>query len=459
MTQQEYAEKVLRKPIRTKAGVTPLTVVCKPRKCNHGTCIYCPGGDDVPQSYTNKSPAIMRAMKIGYNAKKQVLARLDALKAMHHPTEKIELIIIGGTFMQYPKKYRDEFIKDCYDALNQKDSKDLDQAKKINETAEHRCVALCVENRPDDCSEKQVKEMLDYGATRIEMGVQVPDNEIYKKINRGHTVQDVIDATKNLKDAGFKIGYHFMPGLPYSNKQKDLKLFKELFSNQNFKPDQLKIYPCQIIADSPLEKIYKKINYQPYSKEEITSLVEEMYKEIPNYCRVMRIMRQIPPEKIISKATDISLREQVEKNLRNSHTKINEIRMREAGLSSNKDSEDKLTIKETTYTASDKKEMFLECINNENILFGLLRLRFLDKDNAIIRELHVYGNALDLKEKSDNSAQHKGIGKLLMQKAEQLAIKNNSKKIKVISGIGVREYYKKLGYSLDKEKIYMERRF
>jgi elongator complex protein 3 len=436
----------VRKPVRTISGVTPLTVVLKPRKCDHGTCIYCPGGDKVPQSYTDKSPAIMRALALHFDPSEQVKNRLKVLKKMNHPVDKIELIILGGTFLQYPIKYQYEFVKKCFDALNGKNSKDLDKAKKLNETSKHRCIAMCIENRPDNCSDKEIKRMLEFGVTRVEIGVQIIDDEIYKKTNRGHTVKDVVEATERLKNAGFKVGYHIMPGLPYSNPKKDLKMFKEIFDDEKFKPDQLKIYPCQIIENSPLEKIYKKIKYKPYSEEETKKIVKEMISLIPEYCRIMRIMREIPKDKIIEDSVKLDLRKDIEEKLRFSGVKINEIRMREIGFNKNIDSNIKLKIIE--YNASEGKEFFLEFINKDNIIFGLLRLR-ISKGNAIVRELHVYGQALKLGEKTKGASQHKGIGKLLMTEAEKITKENKIKELSIISGIGVREYYRKLGYKLE----------
>tara|TARA_Y100000310_G_scaffold27990_1_gene26617 strand:+ start:8656 stop:9993 length:1338 start_codon:yes stop_codon:yes gene_type:complete len=439
-------EKV-RKPVRTISGVTPLTVVLKPRKCDHGTCIYCPGGDKVPQSYTDKSPAIMRALALSFDPSEQVKNRLRVLKKMNHPIDKIELIILGGTFLQYPIKYQYEFIKKCFDALNGKNSKNLDEAKKLNETSKHRCVAMCIENRPDNCSDEEIKRMLEFGATRVEIGVQIIDDEIYKKTNRGHTIKDVIESTERLKNAGFKVGYHIMPGLPYSNSKKDLKLFKKIFDDGKFCPDQLKIYPCQIVKDSPLAKTYKIIKYKPYSEEETKKIVKKMISLVPEYCRVMRIMREIPKEKMVEDSVKLDLRKDIEEKLRSSGIKINEIRMREIGFNKNIDSNIKLKIIE--YDASNGKEFFLEFINKDNILFGLLRLR-ISKGKAIIRELHVYGQAIKLGEKSKAASQHKGIGKLLMNEAEKITRKNKIKKLSVISGVGVREYYRKLGYKLEK---------
>ena len=512
---------VVKKPVRTISGVTPLTVVLKPRKCDHGTCIYCPGGDKVPQSYTDKSPAIMRASVLNYDAKLQVETRLQMLKSMNHPTDKIEIIILGGTFLQYPLDYQYDFIKKCYDALNGKNSKNLEEAKKINEFSKHRCVALCIENRPDNCSNEEIKRMLSYGCTRVEIGVQMPDDNLYKKTNRGHSVSDVIAATKKLKDAGFKIGYHIMPGLPYSNKKKDLRLFKKIFSSENFKPDQLKIYPCQIVSDSPLEKIYNAIKFKPYSEEETKKLLEKMLELVPEYCRVMRILREFPRQKLVSGLEKLGLRKDIENEFRKNKTKIKEIRMREIGF--NKISNSNIKLKVLKYDASGGKEFFLEFVNKENILFGLLRLRIFEDDElcsplarnitgskqtsssfslnkkinaknlaepsaltltnsvhnkvgarvgfgakenkrvkfAVVRELHIYGQAINLGEKGLNKregyaketagvlAQHKGIGKVLMEKAEEITRKNKIKKLSVISGIGVREYYRKLGYKLE----------
>lgn len=438
----------VRKPTKTISGITPVAVMLPPKACEHGTCLYCPSLD-VPQSYTPKSPVVMRAAEVGYDSYEQVRARIKAFHAMHHPTDKIELIIMGGTFLEYPEKFQYVFIKKCYDALNGKISKTLEQAQKLNEEAEHRCVALCVETRPDECIQ-YIDRMRKWGITRVELGVQMPDDKIYKLIKRGHIVKDVIDSTKTLKDAGFKIGYHIMPGLPGSNMRKDIQLFKKIFSDEKFKPDQLKIYPCQVIKGAKLEEQYWKKRYKPYAKEEIEKLLTEMLRIVPRYCRVMRIMREIPPEYLVQGTVRIDLRKDVEKELRNEKEKIKEIRFREVGFNREK-LDTNLKMKITKYLASGGKEYFLEIVNNDDILFGLLRLRA-TKDRIIVRELHVYGQSLKIGEKG-NLSQHKGLGKLLMKEAEKIAKKEKKKKIFVISGIGVREYYKNLGYEL--ENTYM----
>ncbi|MCK4649620.1 tRNA uridine(34) 5-carboxymethylaminomethyl modification radical SAM/GNAT enzyme Elp3 [Candidatus Pacearchaeota archaeon] len=487
-----------RKPTKTLSGVAPLAVMLPPRPCNHGTCLYCPSFN-APQSYTPESPAVLRAKECGYDPIKQINARLKAFKAMGHPTEKIELIIMGGTFLSYPEEFQFDFIKKCYDALNRKKSKSLAEAKKINETTKHRCVALCIETRPDVCTDYHINNMLEWGATRVELGVQAIDDEIYKKVNRGHTVQDVINATARLKKAGFKIGYHLMPGIPGSNPKKDIQMFKKIFSSQKFKPDQIKIYPCQVLKGAGLRNLYYGGEYIPYTKQQATEIIIQMLKLTPRYCRIMRIMREIPPSYLIAGIKNIDMRHDIESKIRVGKKKessymrsfhgspkqvfllarnffflkrkksINEIRFREIGFAirDKRKIDTKIKIKTTKYKASNGTEFFIEAINKDNILFGLLRLR-LDKNfPAMIRELHVYGPALNITPTPDSQLtthdlkiktfQHKGLGKQLMQEAEKIAKKKGYKNIRVISGVGVREYYKKLGYKLDKEKIYVEK--
>lgn len=528
----------IRKPTKTISGITPVAVMLPPRKCNHGSCVYCPNLD-VPQSYTPKSPVVMRASEVGYDSFKQVKARIEAFEAMNHPTEKIELIIMGGTFLEYPKKFQYEFVKRCYDGLNGKISRSLEDAQKLNEKTKHRCVALCIETRPDVLD---IDRMREFGATRVELGVQIIDDKIYKKIKRGHSMKDVAEATRKLKDTGFKVGYHIMPGLPGSNLKKDLQLFKKIFSDERFKPDQIKIYPCQVIPGSELENWYWKKKYKPYTKEQIEKILVEMLKIVPRYCRVMRVMREIPPEYLVAGTIHIDLRKDIEEKLRRENVKLKEIRYREVGFAlqqalskqrlgefgfNQKNLKGDLKLKITKYKASGGDEYFLEIVNSDDILFGLLRLRIVEeninlpaylskigslqrrlqliaqnptlsgffaesllssklqdlyKDKnfeslfsinnskksrtsktseqfqrgkyAIIRELHVYGQSLGLGKKG-KIGQHIGLGKWLMAEAEKISRLEKCRKIFVISGIGVREYYKKLGYAL--EGTYMVR--
>ena len=473
---------------------------------------------NVPQSYTPKSPVVLRAKALDYDSYKQVVSRIKAFEVMNHPTDKIELIIMGGTFLEYPEKFQYSFIKGLYDGLNGFRAKNLEEAKKKNEKARHRCVALCIETRPDVCSEF-IERMRGFGCTRVELGVQIIDNKIYDFVKRGHKVEDVARATKCLRNAGFKIGYHIMPGLPGSNPEKDLKLFKKIFSDEKFKPDQIKIYPCQVLPCSELEKIYWERKYKPYSVEVIQKLLINMLKAIPRYCRVMRIMREIPSEYLVAGTKHIGIRKDIEDELRKNNVKLKEIRYREIGFNLTHSSKIQtreigfnkeninldLKLKITKYKASGGKEYFIEIVNKEDILFGLLRLRInllnqipaqlvtshekliinktlyhevtrppqlinrkniskscstIDFNNklnksanktAIIRELHIYGQSLKLGE-GGKIGQHTGLGRWLMREAEKIAKNSKCAEIKVISGVGVRLYYRKLGYELDKEK-------
>ncbi|MFH1209602.1 MAG: tRNA uridine(34) 5-carboxymethylaminomethyl modification radical SAM/GNAT enzyme Elp3 [archaeon] len=445
--------KGFRKPTKTLSGVTPIAVMLKPKACKT-ICDYCPSLK-APQSYTPESPAVLRAAQLNYDPYKQVKVRLKSFQVMQHPTSKIELIVMGGTFFNYSKKYRRDFIKSCYDSLNNKKSKSLDEAIRLNENAEHRCVALCIETRPDFCSLKNIKEMREYGATRCELGVQIIDDKVYKKVNRNHTVQDVVNAVKLLRESGFKIGMHIMPNLPGSSFENDLKCFERLFSDERFKPDQLKIYPCQVIKGSKLEFMYKDREYEPYTEKQLEEMLIKMLKMVPKYCRVMRVMRELPPSYLVKGTLRIDFRTILDKKV----GKIDEIRSREVGLVSRYEQVDKnLKLDVYKYRASEGDEYFISMINKDNILFGLLRLRItkspvIHNSNAIIREIHVYGKAFDNK---DETWQHKGIGKILMDKAEEIARKY-SKNISVISGIGVRNYFRDLGYKL--ENTYMVKSF
>jgi elongator complex protein 3 len=451
-----------KKPTRTISGVAPVSVMVPPRKCPHGVCAYCPSFENASQSYTPESPAVIRAISLAYDPKRQVEARLKSYNAMKHPTDKIELIIMGGTFMGFPRDFQIDFVKKCYDAMNGFDSKNLQEAKKANEKAKNRCVALCIETRPDHCSEKQIADMLSWGTTRVELGVQILDDKIYKKINRGHSVKDVVEATERLKKAGFKLGYHMMPGLPGSTPAKDMKVFKQLFSSEKFKPDQIKIYPCQVIKNTGIENWFYQRKFVPYDEKTVSDLLVKMLKATPRYCRVMRIMREIPQRYLVAGLTKIDLRKDVEEYIRDNKIKINEIRFREIGFALRDKREIKpetIKIKTTKYSASNGKEFFIEAVDSKDNLYGLLRLRLEKKKDVsvMVRELHVYSPALNLGEQDEKSFQHIGLGKKLMAEAEKIAKKNGYKKIRVISGIGVREYYKNLGYKLDKEGIYMEK--
>jgi len=446
----------MRKISRTISGVTPVAVMGKPVGCP-GQCVYCPSFPDAPKSYTPESPAVLRARQCNYEPKKQVELRLRTLTNMGHPADKVELIVMGGTFLAYPKEYQYQFIKDCYDALNGGESTTLEEAKKVNETAGHRCVGLCIETRPDWCREEEVKRMLDFGATRVELGVQTLDNDIYKLVKRGHEASDVARATKLLKDYGFKVYYHWMPGLPGSDPEHDLELSRQLFDNDDYRPDGLKLYPTLVISSTELEKWYLAEKYKPYPADVLVDLMIAIKTGVPGYVRIPRVMRDMPSKFIVAGCRDLALRSAIKKKMQDSGISCACIRCREYGHRLRDGVKiGEPMVKRTDYEASGGKEIFLSFEDEGNTVFGLLRMRtgrlaIGNGDLAMVRELHVFGSEVPLGEKSDAAAQHHGMGMELLKEAERIARDEfKVSKIAIISGVGAREYFRsECGYKLD----------
>jgi len=458
-----------RKRVRTISGVTILSVMTKPLPCP-GQCVYCPGGFDkpipTPKSYMPKSPTVLRALRKNYDSRGQIQGRIEALDLNGHIAEKNEVIVMGGTFMASPPQYRLDFVKGIYDGLNLIESKTLEEAKKINEATKHRCVGLCIETRPDWCSPDQIQEMLGFGTTRIELGVQIPDDENYELTKRGHTVQDVINSTRLLKDAGFKIYYHYMCNLPGSNPEKDAQMFKELVSNPDFRPDGFKLYPCVVIEDTELEGMMKEGKYTPYTTEQVVDILAKIKPMVPRWARIQRVMRDLPAEYIVGGTKFSHLRDAAQEKLKRLGLKCECIRCREAGyalLKGKKIEEKNIVLNRVDYTASGGKEIFLSFDDKENdVVVGLLRLRIpgqtfrkeITPTSSIVRELHVFGVEKSLQEKGVwlDTFQHRGFGKKLMAEAERITKEEfGFDKVVVISGVGVREYYRKLGYRLEGE--------
>ncbi|UCG95852.1 MAG: tRNA uridine(34) 5-carboxymethylaminomethyl modification radical SAM/GNAT enzyme Elp3 [archaeon] len=442
-------EKLQRKPSRTLSGVSIVAVMTSPEECPHGTCVYCPKNPKVPQSYAEKEPAVMRGMELEFDPYKQVMTRLNQLRIIGHPTDKVEIIIMGGTFTGRDVGYQKKFVKRCFDALNGGESRGLKEAKKGNEKAKNRCVGLTIETRPDFMGRREINRILDYGATRVELGVQNPDNIIYRKMKRGHGVKDVIEATKLLKDSGFKVCYHIMPGLPGSSLEKDMEMFREIFSNPDFRPDMLKIYPTLVCRNSELEKMWEAEEYEPYSDKELVNLLCKVKRGLPAYVRVMRLQRDVPRQEILAGCKNSNLRQIVQEEMGRRGWECSCVRCRETG---HRKYEGEFALKVMEYEASGGTEIFLSYENGA--LAGLLRLRFPEnpfrpelKGAAVIRELHVYGSEARLGEKG--KVQHRGFGTRLLEKAEEIAGNREVSRVAVISGVGVREYYRKFGYRLE----------
>jgi elongator complex protein 3 len=457
-----------RKVTRTLSGVTVIAAMTKPYSCPQPEpCAYCPGGPTMgsPQSYTGHEPAAMRGTQNNYDPYLQVRSRIDQLTAIGHKVDKIELIIMGGTFPSTPQEYQSWFIQRCLDAITEKTSADLDEAKTNAETSKTRNVGITVETRPDWAKQPHIDAMLNMGVTRIELGVQNPDDQIYRLVGRTHTVADVVEATRIAKDSGLKIVYHLMPGMPGSNPQKDIEAFKEIFTNPAFKPDMIKIYPCLAIAGTKAYEWYQKGTYEPYTTEEAANVIAEIKKTLPPWIRVMRVQRDIPARLILAGVKKSNLRQLVHEKLISQGSECHCIRCREVGhrmaTANVKPNLDNVKILTQEYEASEGKEIFISAEDPQNnVLLGYLRLRVPSEKthrpeitalpSAIVRELHVYGPLVPVGKHSANAWQHKGYGKDLLGEAERLASADfGLKKLLVISALGTRRYYMRFGYERD----------
>jgi elongator complex protein 3 len=462
---QPNLEKILKKSrIRTLSGVSPIAVLTKPMGCP-GKCIFCPTEAHMPKSYLSNEPAVMRAMRAKFDPYQQVRDRLQALTACGHETSKIELIVMGGTFSAHPQKYQTWFIRRCFEALNrkwtvesgrwksgsswQKNSRSLEELKKANERSKHRLVGLTLETRPDFITEEEVQRFLKLGCTRVEIGVQSLSDKILKQVKRGHTVDDSIRAITLLKTAGLKVGVHIMPNLPGATPKSDFEMLQQLFENADFRPDQLKIYPTVLVENAELKKWWNVEKWKPYSDAVLTKLLAKIKSITPPWIRLTRIIRDIPAESILAGSKLTNLRQ----ILQQQNVQCQCIRCREIRAESFDSRKVKLIKRE--YTASGGREIFLS-FEVDKKLISLLRLRLAEQ--AFVRELHTYGAELGISQQGE-SGQHRGFGKKLILEAEKLAQQNDYKELKIISGVGVRPYYRKLGYRLDREKIYMGKNY
>jgi elongator complex protein 3 len=458
-----------KRQIRTLSGVAPIAVLTRFQTCP-GNCLFCPTEKAMPKSYLSNEPAVMRAIKTDFDPFLQVRARIFALTNNGHEANKIELIVMGGSWSAHPVDYQEWFLKRCFDAANsglgeELDAKNLAEAQKINETADFRIVGMTLETRPDLIDEDEVKRMRVYGCTRVEMGVQHLSDEILSLNKRGHGTAETIRATKLLKEAGFKVTYHLMPNLYGSDPEQDLQMFKELFINSDYQPDQLKIYPTVVTKGSELYDLWQAGKYQPYDDETLKELLLKIKLVLPRYTRVIRLIRDIPAESIEAGNKMSNLREVLQTELKKLGQQCLCIRCREA--KDQKFSLDDLHLYSENYEASGGQEKFLWWGSpDKNTLYAFVRLRFNGDSSvcysgastpffpelqgaALICELHTYGKLIPPKQQGGSAVQHFGLGKALMLEAERLAKEAGYKKIAVISGIGVREYYRKLGYRLE----------
>lgn len=459
---EKRLERLFRKRgVRSSSGIASVTAMTKGYSCP-GKCVFCPTEPEMPKSYLSNEPAMMRAILNNFHPKNQVLSRLRGLEKTGHPTDKIEMIVSGGSFNAYPRTYQTSFIRQVYNALNHpaKPARSLAEATKINETAMHRCIGLSVETRPDLMTEHELIRFREMGVTKLETGIQHVNDRILEINKRGHSVARSKEAVKLIKDAGFKINIHMMPNLLGSTLEDDYQMFVDLFADPAWRPDWMKIYPCVVTPYSELEHIWRRGEFTPYTDTELADLMLKVKKIIPRYVRVTRLYRDIPAETILAGCKISNLRQILHKRMEHEGVRCNCIRCRE--IKETPFGIDDLELHEMDFEASDGREFFLTWdTSSEDKLVSLLRLRFPSQLGsgkkhfikelegcAIVRELHTYGTHIKVGKESDGAPQHLGLGKKLVQRAEEITEQNGIKKLAIIAGVGVRKYYEKLGYSL-----------
>ncbi len=455
------------KPVRSISGIVVISVFTKPSPCP-GRCIYCPGGIDSPtpspKSYSGHEPAARRASQLNYDPFLQVTHRLRHLERLGHPTDKISLIVMGGTFLYLEKKYRDMFMRGVYEGIlgERYESKDISELQRMLETSKRRLVELTFETRPDFCNEKHVDEMLYYGTTRVEIGVQTLRDPVLRFVRRGHDVETTRRAFRIARDSGLKIVAHMMPNLPPNpDPDRDYEDFIRLFEDPDFRPDMLKIYPTAVVKGTKLYDMWIRGEYRPYDQDTLIDVLARVKKMVPPWVRIQRLQRDIPTYLVEAGYTSGNLRQEVLAYMRKRGWRCRCIRCREVGHRMLKNGY-KLRVSDVvlvrrTYVASGGIEIFLsfEDIRND-VVIGILRLRKpselahrpeIDQNTLIIRELHVYGPLVPLGERSERGVQHRGYGARLLREAERISFEEfDARKIVIISGIGVREYYRRFGY-------------
>lgn len=464
--------KLKAKPVRTASGIAVVAVMCKPHRCPHinmtgNICVYCPGGPDSDfeystQSYTGYEPTSMRAIRARYNPYLQTRHRIDQLKQLGHSVDKVEFIVMGGTFMCLDESYRDFFIRNLHDALSGHTSNNVDEAVKYSERSKTKCIGITIETRPDYCLKKHLSSMLMYGCTRLEIGVQSVYEDVARDTNRGHTVRAVSESFHLSKDAGFKVVSHMMPDLPNVGLERDIAQFIEFFENPAFRVDGLKIYPTLVIRGTGLYELWKTGRYKSYPPNTLVDLIARILALVPPWTRVYRVQRDIPMPLVSSGVEHGNLRELALARMKDLGTQCRDVRTREVGIQEihHKVRPFEIELIRRDYVANGGWETFLSYEDPEqDILVGLLRLRKCSEASfrpelkggcSIVRELHVYGSVVPVSARDPSKFQHQGFGMLLMEEAERIAREEHgSQKIAVISGVGTRNYYRKIGYELE----------
>tara|TARA_B100001094_G_scaffold332786_1_gene406486 strand:+ start:2415 stop:4274 length:1860 start_codon:yes stop_codon:yes gene_type:complete len=465
-------------PARNLSGVTVVTLLTSPFpdgqsfSCKHN-CYYCPdesrkngAEDDMPRSYLKREPAVARGFEQGWDCVKQMTNRLDQLLKCSHEIDKLEIIIEGGTYTEYPRGYLERYHRDIFWSANtyfdklKREKLSLEEEMLINVMGKVRVIGICIETRPDAVDDSWVRFFRDCGVTRIQLGIQHTNNDILKKINRGHKIEDAISTIKKLKDNCFKIDIHLMPDLPYSNPEMDKEMFRYVYNSEDIQPDQIKVYPCEVTPYTVIKKWYDSGKYVPYADENPKALFEVVkysMTECPKWIRLPRVVRDIPLSYIEGGNKYTNLRQMIDDDLKKLGRSSTDLRTREIGRNLQYKINDSV-LKIRSYMASGSKEIFISVESiDEKAIFGFIRLRIPPKnhkpifnsikDMGLIRELHVYGNLIPVGYNNDKDSQHKGLGKRLLKKAEEISFYNNLRGCVVISGEGVRDYYKRKGYN------------
>jgi elongator complex protein 3 len=459
---REILRKILLvKPTRTLSGVAPIAVMTSPSPCPHGKCLPCPGGPDhpfkSPQSYTGEEPAALRAREHSYDPFAQVHARLEQFELLGHRVDKAELIVMGGTMTARTPEYQEQFVSRCIESMNTYPggraaavSPDIHSVQDNNETSAIRCVAITFETRPDWCRREHVDRMLHLGVTKVELGVQHVDDAILSYNRRGCTVADTVEANTLLRDAGMKVGFHMMPNLPGSDIGQDKKMFETLFSDPRFRPDFLKIYPTLVTPGSEIEDLFRRGEYLPYREEDMIDLVAYAKSLIPEYTRLQRIQRDIPAKLIVAGSRHSNFRQLAQNRLKATGRHCRCIRCREIGrLPANAEPE----IRVLKYSCCGGQEHFVSVTAGDSLI-GFTRLRFASGEYchelehaALMRELHVYGSLVPVgKDAESEEWQHRNYGKMLIARAEEISRDSGFSRLAIMSGMGVRPYYRRQGY-------------
>ena len=468
---EELEALLRRKPVRTVSGVSPVAIMTSPHNCPHGQCLYCPGGPDSEfesaQSYTGQEPAAARAERNAYDPYDQVTHRLTQLREIGHPVDKVELILMGGTLPARSHDYQEWFAKQALRAMNDFDPETvtsadtdpssfryLEDVKAENETAAVRNIGTTFETKPDWCGVEQIDRMLRLGGTKVEMGVQTTFDRINREMGRGHGTQAAVDANRRLRDAGFKVGFHMMPGQPGSSKAMARTDFERIFESPTWRPDYLKIYPTLVVPGTVVSGMHRRDEFEPLSSEEAADLVADFMEQIPRYTRLQRVQRDIPADLISAGVQKSNLRQLAEQRLADRGNSCSDIRAREVGHADVDPEHVELFIDQYRACGGDEYFISIEDPDRE-VLIGFTRLRFPAdphrtelQEAAVLRELHVYGSEVGLGDEA-SSWQHQGFGSSLLERAETIARDNGFEKLAIISGIGAREYYRKQGYSQD----------